>query len=250
MPEKDISSFAAKKTGLQLRHGELYHNGSPVKTVPQKEALTLLIDFIRRNSVKECILVAHNSKTFDSKVLVRHLSEFNLLQDFTQVCQGFGDSMPIFKELYPERKKAKIKQPYSQVKLCKDLRGHTYSAHNAMEDVRALQILCAPVSTSRIYKHSFTTTSVCQSIEYCAQKSKNRSTLHGLIPVVSQHTIDKMAGSGLKLEHLKLAHARDPISGLFNVLSEKRGRQTRVTNKLEVIDNIQRYVQEICDSAK
>ena len=53
----------------------------------------------------------------------------------SKLCVGFVDTLILFKEILPQREK------YSQESLVSDLLGISYSAHDSLEDVRALQRL-------------------------------------------------------------------------------------------------------------
>ena len=76
----------------------------------------------------------------------------NLLNPFRECVAGFVDTLPLFKNVLPERK------TYSQESLVTDLLGVSYEAHDSLEDVRALQKLVAHVNVSskEIYESSFT----------------------------------------------------------------------------------------------
>ncbi|XP_068735654.1 uncharacterized protein [Montipora capricornis] len=83
-----------------------------------------------------CLLFAHNAKLFDAKHLQRALEKSNQITRFQELVPGFCDTLPEFKEALPNRKSK------SQENLAMDLLQATYSAHNALSDVRMLQELC------------------------------------------------------------------------------------------------------------
>ena len=57
-------------------------------------------------------------------------------KSFKSTVSGFIDTLPVFKKESPKR------GSYKQEALINDLLQETYSAHNALDDVKALQKLC------------------------------------------------------------------------------------------------------------
>ena len=150
------------------------------------------------------VLFAHNAKSFDCKRLIFSLQKCDLLNSFQSCVVGFVDTLILFKSVMQQREK------YSQENLVSDLLGISYSAHDSLEDVRALQRLlsCKEVNEKAIIKSSFTF--FCYAInstKYCLNKAVNIHSLQPLIvsKVISKGMGDKIAGSGLTLSHLKLS---------------------------------------------
>ena len=112
-----------------------------------------------------CILVGHNAKNFDCKIIVNHLSQHKLFSRFKELCKGFSDSKLIFTHQYPDRKVNKLS--YKQVDLCKDIGNFCYEAHNSLEDVKALQKLCSVITSENIFSSSFSVDYVKSSLDYC-----------------------------------------------------------------------------------
>ena len=81
------------------------------------------------------LLAAHNARGFDIPVLTRALQRCFLTQRFQTLGSRFLDTFLLSKELYPRL------DSYSQVNLVRHFLGKNYNAHNALEDVRALQEL-------------------------------------------------------------------------------------------------------------
>ena len=98
------------------------------------------------------VLFAHNAKSFDCKRVIYSLQKCDLLNSFQSCVVGFVDTSIFFKSIMPQREK------YSQESLVSDLLGISYSAHDSLEDVRALQRLlsCKEVNEKGIIKSSFT----------------------------------------------------------------------------------------------
>ena len=99
-----------------------------------------------------------------------------------------------------------------------------YSAHNSLEDVRALQRLvsCKEVSRKYLIESSFSTEFAVRSTKYCVQKKFNSQTLHPLVTtkVVSKGMAEKIPGSGLTFYHHQLSFQRGGQDGL-TILSDK-----------------------------
>ncbi|MBN3314054.1 PML protein, partial [Atractosteus spatula] len=135
VPRCRMTDEASRITGFTVQGQALLLHGGPVNTVTHREALSSFIDFLR--TFHRPLLVAHNAKRFDCPVLSRALDEFSLKDEFQQVVAGFLDTFLLGKELLAASKVTK----YSQQYLVKLFLHKTYMAHNALEDVRALQEL-------------------------------------------------------------------------------------------------------------
>lgn len=127
-----------------------------------------------------------------------------------------------------------------------------YSAHNSLEDVRALQRLvsCKEVSRKYLIESSLvkevqlsTTEFAVRSTKYCVQKKFSLQTLHPPVTtkVVSKGMAEKIAGSGLTFHHLQLSFQRGGQDGLTNILSEKINGKARVTNNRRIISQLSNY---------
>ncbi|XP_044163044.1 uncharacterized protein LOC122947649 [Acropora millepora] len=181
---------------------------------------------------RPCLLFAHNAKLFDAKYLQRALEKSNQITRFQEFVPGFCDTLPAFKEVLPNRKS------YSQENLAKHLLQATYSAHNALSDVRMLQELCNNFLNIKVVeKHGFSFFWLRKYIQFLNQKRRNLQTLQPLInaKAISKGIAEKAARSGLSLAHLVLAFKRGGYEGLTNVLKEKFNGKARVTKKREII---------------
>ena len=156
---------------------------------------------------------------------------------------GFVDTLILFKTILPQTKK------YSQESLVSDLLGTSYSAHDSLEDVRALQQLISykEVNNEAIIKSSFTLNYAINSTKYCLNKAVNLHSLRPLIAskVISKGMGDKIAGSGLTLSHLKLSIQRGGKEGLRSVLTEKVNGKPRVTATSRIIAALFSYLENI-----
>ncbi|CAC5398966.1 unnamed protein product [Mytilus coruscus] len=103
---------------------------------------------------RKCCL-GHNVKSFDAKIIIKALTDENLINGFKAKCNGFVDTLHVFRAA--ERKSER--KSFKQEELVNDFLGEnfTYDAHNALEDVLALQELTrkAGFSLVRVQPHSF-----------------------------------------------------------------------------------------------
>ena len=88
---------------------------------------------------------------------------------------GFSDSLPIFRQKFPQMK------TYSQTYLMSEILQEQYDAHNAKEDVSLLYKLISTNATAEdITSNSFTTEHVLQHLEQFKIKKKNLITFNSL----------------------------------------------------------------------
>ncbi|XP_045562192.1 protein PML [Salmo salar] len=151
VPRCSMTDEASSVTGFTVRdHRTLLLNGRQVDTIPLREALTSFISFLR--SFHKPLLAAHNARRFDCPVLARALREFSLMHEFQEVVSGFLDTFRISKEMFPTQL-----AKYSQEYMVRVFLKKTYDAHNALEDVKALQELYQKWSPSQklVRRHTF-----------------------------------------------------------------------------------------------
>ena len=187
-----------------------------------------------------CLLLAHNGKLFDAKHLLKALEMSSKTEQFSEVAVGFCDTLPAFKELFPERKS------YSQGNLVKDLLESTYNAHNVLNDVQVLQELSEKfLSAQVVQKHSFSFSRYHEYTKYLSDKRVNVQTLQPPVAAkaISMGIAEKAAASGLSFTHLLLSFQRGGSETLSNVLKEKFNGKARVTRR-------KKTVMKICDFFK
>ena len=239
MPEKEITPRASQVTHLAVVRGRLCLRGKPVDSKSANEGLKSFVEWLKAKGMP-VVLFAHNAKSFDCKRIIYSLQKCDLLSSFQSCVVGFVDTLILFKTILPQREK------YSQESLVSDLLGISYSAHDSLEDVRALQQLVSytEVNNEAISKSSFTLTYAINSTKYCLNKAVN---LHSLRPLIASKVItkgmgDKIAGSGLTLSHLKLSIQRGGKEGLKSVLTEKVNGKPRVTATSRIIAALFSYL--------
>ncbi|XP_029108311.1 uncharacterized protein LOC108942255 isoform X2 [Scleropages formosus] len=135
LPRRRMSPQASRVTGFTVQDDALLLHGRRVETVSRQRALITFVDFVR--SFSRPVLVAHNAFRFDAPVLARALREFCLQSEMEHVLSGFLDTFLLSKELLGPTGIRK----YSQEYLVEHFLKKSYRAHNALEDVKALQEL-------------------------------------------------------------------------------------------------------------
>ena len=86
---------------------QLYYQGKVVETIPSNTAFLVFYEFLSSLNCK-CFLIAHNGKRFDNPRLIRAFQTHGMLDYFKKIVHGFCDSLPIFKQVYPDWKDPKI----------------------------------------------------------------------------------------------------------------------------------------------
>ena len=242
MPEKEITPTASRLTQLAIVRGRMCHRGKPVNTKNAKEALRNFIEWLKAKE-GPVVLFAHNAKLFDCKHIIYSLKKCDLMSSFQSCVVGFVDTLILFKTILPQTEK------HSQESLVRDLLGTSYRAHDSLEDVRALQQLlsCKEVNDKVIMESSFTTNYAISSTKYTLNKAVNIHSLQPLIAskVISKGMGDKIAGSGLMLNHLKLSFIWGGKEGLRSVLTERINGKPRVTTSSRIIMALFNYLKNV-----
>ena len=99
---------------------------------------------------KKCVLIAHNGQRFDHALLVRSIEHENFVAKFQKRIHGFADSIPLFKQAFPDRAgEGGLKLG----NLAKDLLQINGYFHEAMFDMKILESLCSKfIKSSEIKK--------------------------------------------------------------------------------------------------
>ncbi|CAL8291352.1 unnamed protein product [Boreogadus saida] len=105
-----------------------------MNTIILHEALASFLDFLW-SLEQPVLLAAHGARRFDIPVLDRALFRCSLDEEFQQLGSSFLDTLPLSKALYPRL------GSHSLVNLSDHFLGIRYNAHDALEDVTALQEL-------------------------------------------------------------------------------------------------------------
>uniref|UniRef100_A0A3B5A6F8 exodeoxyribonuclease III n=1 Tax=Stegastes partitus TaxID=144197 RepID=A0A3B5A6F8_9TELE len=150
-PRCPVQPAAARVTGFTVRGRRLYLHRRLLLTNSLREVLVSFIAFLQM--LGRPLLVGHNIR-FDCPVLVRSLDEVQLRAHFEASVSGCVDTLPLARELLRDR----CLRSFGQENLVRELLGLNYKAHDALEDVRALQTLYGFLQPTPevISRHKFT----------------------------------------------------------------------------------------------
>uniref|UniRef100_A0A3Q3XLR0 exodeoxyribonuclease III n=1 Tax=Mola mola TaxID=94237 RepID=A0A3Q3XLR0_MOLML len=144
--------LAAGVTGFRIHKRRLYLHQRPVLTNSLREVLVSFLAFLRM--LGHPLVVGHNIRRFDCPLLARALGELGLRAQFDSSVSGCVDTLSLARELL----KGRGLQSFRQENLVRELLGVDYKAHDALEDVRALQALYRVLQPSAelVCRHRFT----------------------------------------------------------------------------------------------
>ena len=167
LPKSDISDRSSQITSLRKIGNVLLYKGSPVDTVGMRECTLKFLDWLNKIDGKK-ILYGQNSKGCDSRMICKAFRDVNLEKEFGQSVLGYSDTLPLFRRLYPNQ------ESHTQEQLCKNLIGYRYTAHNSLEDARALQNLVSrlEITEKDLLKDSFTIEFVFKRQNFIEKKVK------------------------------------------------------------------------------
>uniref|UniRef100_A0A8W8I6I6 Exonuclease domain-containing protein n=1 Tax=Magallana gigas TaxID=29159 RepID=A0A8W8I6I6_MAGGI len=156
-PDLPITPMAEKVTNITWSGGVLCYRGEPVDFVRIKTALVDFLEWLEK--FPTVVIVAHNGRTFDFRVLCNAFRSCGLQDRFCSKVSAFCDSLTLFRQKFPKLEK------YKQEFLAQHFCGHTYNAHNALDDVIMLDEImqAALLSVSDFKKHSYNTE--CQFLQ-------------------------------------------------------------------------------------
>ena len=235
-PTKPISKEASEVTKLTVKNGELHYDGIAVETLNCEEALGQFITFLQ--NIDKPVLVGHNIRTFDLLLLHHHMMKFSLWDQFLDKVCGFVDTLNVFKKEYPKRSSC------NQSSLITDFMNETYAAHNALEDVKALQRL-SQIVISKFPVYTFGADAILRSVNTSAYKLTLQPLVTG--DFITNTMANKIAKSGLNYTHLRMAFDRNGYDGLLSVLGEKVNGVVRVTKQGRIIQKIFEHFSQGCN---
>ena len=183
------------------------------------------------------LLIGHNIKTFDCHVLLNAVKSCGMLGMLEKKVAGFLDTLSDFR--------SSTTPPYKQEKLYERLVGGTYDAHNALEDVKALQKLIDKInpSSEERRKYTFSIQYVLDVQKYKKDAANNRAGWKTLIErgVITSNMAEKAAKSGLRPEHLEFSFENGGEDAVYHVLSQPTLSGLRVTNNKEISKRLSDY---------
>lgn len=227
-PNKYISTYATRVTGFSMMNGCLHLHGHAVNTVTIQEALLDLLELAK--SCGRCILIGHNIRTYDIPILYRVLHENKMVSAMQAVTRGCVDTLQVARKVLP-----KTTPDFKQTTLVSHYLGLQYGAHDALEDVRALQSLHSTVLAGHYnagdHLFQLNTPGCAQSLKPLVEGKFLSKVLAG-----------RVAASGIGLQALRLAHTRDPEQGIALLLKERKPNgKPRVTSTKSVIDKLDKF---------
>lgn len=240
-PKEPVSDEAEAVTGISFD----FHSNQMTQHGVEKEhkhTMNVLLDFIDFLKLfgHNIILVAHNCRNFDCIILYNQLLQNNLWKYFCSFVIGFSDTLPFFKQLYPEFQK------HNQATLALEILGEKYAAHDALEDSKMLQKLVMVIGSEKMLRSTFFF-SVCQITAHGVQYAS--CTIQYLCSknVVSKSIAKKILDSSLNYDCLELAFTRDGYDGLYALLSERNiaTGKPRVSKCHKVIQKLVDYFAQI-----
>ncbi|XP_068170201.1 protein PML-like [Antennarius striatus] len=167
VPQSQVQRGASKVTGFSVFKRRLYLHRQPVRTNSLREVLVSFIAFLRM--LGRPLVVGHNIRRFDCRLLARDLDRLGLRADFDSSVSGCVDTLPLAGEMLKDRRPPSLRQ----VNLVRELLGVDYKAHDALEDVRALQTLFSVLQPTPelILKHRFSLDSINTHLDDPPQES-------------------------------------------------------------------------------
>lgn len=126
---------AARVTGFRVHRHRLYLHRQLVLTNSLREVLLSFITFLQM--MGRPLVVGHNIRRFDCRLLARDLDTLELRTEFESSVSGCVDTLPLAREMLKGRGLTSFRQEH----LVRELLGLDYKAHDALQDVRALQRL-------------------------------------------------------------------------------------------------------------
>lgn len=208
LPKIPITDKATEVTGLRVLDWKMFHDGEEVDAVHLVAAVDALLNFFTKFQTK-VVLVGHNVKSFDCHIFLNSLQNCGKTQEIGNCVAGFVDTKQLFKVFDSNVGSFSLENLYKHY-VCEP-----YKAHDALEDVLALQNLVTSVgvdlSDPKYLSSSFTFSNAVDSHSYSLEIRKNLPSLEHLISgkIVSRHIANRIAGSGLCFSFLQLVYNRD-----------------------------------------
>ena len=117
------------------------------------------------------------------------------------------------------------KKSYSQKALADEIIGEDHEAHNSLADATTLRAMICKmkIPNDLLLRHSFTGKWLSEYLSYLQNRNARLPTFNLLLKakVISKTTAEKMAGSGLIYNHLKVAFKRKGKDGVLKVCQKE-----------------------------
>lgn len=167
IPQIPIDAGAEKATGIVFDGSKLKVKGQEVNALTIRDALKKFLEYLE--NMNNVVLVAHNGRVFDFRVLSYAINKCGLDQEFVKVVKAFVDSLTVMKARHPKL------PSYKQEKLAEHFSLPTYNAHNAVDDVIALDniLAAANCNDAEVMKHSYSSDCHFKQEFFSAAKERN-----------------------------------------------------------------------------
>uniref|UniRef100_A0A3P8UQ76 exodeoxyribonuclease III n=1 Tax=Cynoglossus semilaevis TaxID=244447 RepID=A0A3P8UQ76_CYNSE len=174
IPRTRMHKGASKVTGFKVRRQRLFLHRQCVLTNSLREVLVSFIAFLRM--LRRPLVIGH-----DCRLLARALDELDLRALFESSISGCVDTLPLARELLKDRSL----HSFRQQNLVSELLGVDYRAHDALEDVRALQALYEVLQPTPevLRRHIFTLDTIESNVAVTAAKSESPCMMPGQRPL-------------------------------------------------------------------
>lgn len=197
IPMVDIQIEASRVTGITYSQSTniMYVHGEKVEPVSLHKAMLDFLEFL--SILEKPILIGHNICNFDIPILVRKLKELNLYITYCKLVKGFVDTLKLARRVINKDEVVNFKQQT----LVEKFLNISYSAHNAIEDVKSLQSLF-DVKLSSFFNnvdvYSLMYHTCVESYTECIKKK-----------IITKPASVLLARHGVSFEHVKTVYSRD-----------------------------------------
>ncbi|KAL8608202.1 hypothetical protein ACOMHN_016657 [Nucella lapillus] len=228
LPKEPIHEKAQKATGITCDGKKMYHHGKPVPFLTIRPALEGFITFLEQG--EPVVLLGHHIKLYDCPILLNALQRCNLVERFQGTVYGCVDTLPLFREINP------CLNQHNQVKLYEHYIGGEFPAHDAKEDVRALQQIVnrANPNHDQFSRHSFTFDHIIEFQPYQEAKAQFLRTWKVLVErkVISKTMANKAAEKGLSWEEVVQTFQNEGVEQVKRMLRERLTCWSKIIDKI------------------
>lgn len=171
---------------------------------------------------------------------MRDMKTMGLIEEFSEVCGGFVDTLLLSRKKLPGRKE------YTQSALAAHFNIPNPNAHNAVADVRVLESLVLKLNLTQQELVSEAKTFACIINQEDTQANKKifAEELKCLQPTVTVSMTKKIADAGIDLKMLQNAYKTGGKNSIFLLLAEDIDGKPRVTKMQKKINEISEAIQK------
>ncbi|CAC5422264.1 unnamed protein product [Mytilus coruscus] len=197
IPRVDIQIEASRVTGITYSQSTniMYVHGENVEPISIQKALLDFLEFL--SVLEKPILIGHNICNFDIPILVRKLKESNLYTTYCKLVKGFVDTLKLARRVINKDEVVN----YKQQTLVEKFLNISYSAHNAIEDVKSLQSLFDVKLSSFFNNVDVYSLMYHTCVESYSEFIKKK--------IITKPASVLLARHGVSFEHIKTVYNRD-----------------------------------------